>query len=84
MSDPFGRQKHLLIRSFAVVNRLSSLADFLENDSLPAWLKKQLQEKRTEISEALDDGKAITLTGPNGEQVTISLPTKEPPKAAVA
>jgi hypothetical protein len=55
-----------------MVNKLSNLAEFLENDSLPLWLKEELQAKREEISAALDKGQPFVLTGPNGETVTIT------------
>jgi hypothetical protein len=64
-----------------MVNKLSDLADFLDNDSLPPWLKEQLKEKREEITAALEKGESITLpAGPNGERVTIG----PKPVAAVA
>lgn len=55
-----------------MVNRLSELAKFLNEDSLPAWLKRALFEKQTEIAAALEHGQSFTLTGPAGEQVTIA------------
>lgn len=64
-----------------MVNKLSELADFLDDDSLPPWLKEQLKEKREEITAALEKGESITLpAGPSGERVTIG----PKPVAAVA
>jgi hypothetical protein len=62
-----------------VVNKLSDLADFLENDSIPAWVKEQLAEKRDLIVQALNQGQPYQLTGPKGEVVTIT-----PSKAVAA
>jgi hypothetical protein len=55
-----------------MVNRLSNLAEFLEDESLPVWLKGELQAKREEIDAALEAGQPFVLTGPNGETVTIA------------
>ena len=55
-----------------MVSSLSSLAEFLEDDSLPLWLKRELQAQSEDISQALKDGKSITLDGPNGESVAIA------------
>lgn len=61
-----------------MVNRLSDLANFLNEDSLPTWLQHALNEKQHEITAALERGESFTLTGPGGEKVTIA------PKHAVA
>lgn len=64
-----------------MVNKLSELADFLDDESLPPWLKQSLKEKRDEIAAALEKGEPYTLPpGPNGEVVTIA----PRPTAAVA
>jgi hypothetical protein len=55
-----------------MVNKLSILAQFLEDESLPSWLKAELQNRREEITEALARGKATDINGPNGEVVTIA------------
>jgi hypothetical protein len=55
-----------------MVNKLSDLADFLSDDSLPQWLKQMVKEKREEITTALEHGRSITLVGPDGEKVTIA------------
>ncbi len=62
-----------------MVNNLSELADFLNDESLPLWLKQALKEKQGEIAAALERGESVTLpSGPNGEVVTIA------PKTVVA
>ena len=55
-----------------MVNKLSELADFLDDDSLPPWLKEMLKEKRQEIASALENGRSITLSGPYGEKITVA------------
>jgi hypothetical protein len=55
-----------------MVNRLSELANFLDQDSLPMWLKEALSAKQPEITAALQNGQEFTLTGPHGEKVTIA------------
>jgi len=55
-----------------MINRLSNLAEFLEDDSLPLWLKQEIQKRREEIQSAFEQGNSITLTGPKGETVTIA------------
>jgi hypothetical protein len=55
-----------------MINRLSELADFLNDESLPLWLKQMLKEKQQEIAVALEQGQSFTLPpGPNGEKVSI-------------
>ncbi len=55
-----------------MVNRLSDLATFLNEDSVPTWLKRALVEQQQELATALDQGRPFDLTGPRGEKVTIS------------
>jgi hypothetical protein len=62
----------------SMVNRLSDLANFLNADSLPPWLKQALVQKQQEILAALEDGRSFELTGPGYQKVTIS------PKSAAA
>jgi hypothetical protein len=63
-----------------MVNDLNNLAEFLADESLPLWLKQQLQNRREEILTAFQAGRPITLEAPDGESVTIS----PRPVAAVA
>lgn len=51
---------------------LSKLADLIEEDSLPQWLREQVQQRSTEIAEVLEAGRLLTLRGPHGQQITIS------------
>jgi len=55
-----------------MVNRLSDLANYLNENSSPNWLKAALAEKQQAIIDALKKGESFTLTGPGGESVTIS------------
>ncbi len=64
-----------------MVNDLNNLAEFLADESLPLWLKQQLQARRDEILRAFQAGNPITLEGPDGQSVTIA---PRPAAAAVA
>ena len=64
-----------------MVSNLNNLAEFLADESLPLWLKQQLQARREEILRAFEAGQPITLEAPNGESVTIA---PRPVAAAVA
>ena len=55
-----------------MVNKLSDLADFLNQDPLPAWLKQELAQHQENIAAALGQGHSFDLNGPGGERVTIS------------
>jgi hypothetical protein len=55
-----------------MVNRLSNLAQFLEDESLPLWLKQQIQIRREEIQRAFEENRQVDFKGPNGESVTIA------------
>ncbi len=55
-----------------MVNKLSDLAEFLHNDSIPMWLQSQIEGRRDEILAALQAGQDFTIAGPNGEEVKIS------------
>ncbi len=50
---------------------LSRLAELLEEDSLPIWLRDEIDERTTEILQALERGQSFTLRGPQGEQIII-------------
>jgi hypothetical protein len=56
-----------------MVNKLSSLAEFLNDDSLPFWLKREIQTNKDKIFTDLEKGQQVTLKGPSGEEVTIML-----------
>lgn len=55
-----------------MVNKLSDLAEFLHDDSLPLWLQREIENQRDAIAVSLDKGEEYVITGPNGEQVKIS------------
>ena len=50
---------------------LSKLADLLEEDSIPNWLRDQIEHRTSEILNTLKGGHSVQLSGPNGEQLTI-------------
>jgi hypothetical protein len=50
---------------------LSKLADLIEEDSLPIWLRRQIEEGTANISHALEQGRSVTLRGPQGEEIII-------------
>ena len=55
-----------------MVNKLSDLAEFLHNDSIPMWLQSQIEGQRDEILAALQSGQDFTISGPNGEEIRSS------------
>jgi hypothetical protein len=55
-----------------MVNKLSNLAEFLHEDSIPLWLQSQIEGQRDEILAALQAGQDFTISGPNGEEIRIS------------
>lgn len=55
-----------------MVTSLSKLVDQIEEGSVPAWLRQTVQEKKEEIVQQLRGSGSYTLTGPNGERVTIT------------
>jgi hypothetical protein len=61
-----------------MVNKLSDLAEFLHDDSLPLWLKREIDSNREAIFSTLGRGEEYVIPGPNGEEVKIS------PKAVAA
>jgi len=61
---------------------LSNLADLLEEDSIPNWLRDQIEHRTGEILNALKSGQSVHLDGPHGEQLTIGPIT--PPNPAHA
>jgi hypothetical protein len=54
-----------------MVNKLSDLAGFLEDQSIPLWVKLALREHREEILRTLQDGQPYLLRGPGGEEITL-------------
>lgn len=62
---------------------LSKLADLLEEDSIPNWLRDQIEHRTGEILSALKSGHSISLNGPHGEQLTIGPLSQSHPLHAV-
>ena len=60
----------------------SKLADLIQEDSVPRWFRQQVDDKSAEILQTLEQGKSITLQGPQGEEVTIGPANQENPTAA--
>jgi hypothetical protein len=56
---------------------LGKLADLLEQDSLPSWLREEIDHRSKEILSALQRGQSIKLLGPNGEELIIG-PVPQP------
>ena len=56
----------------ALVNKLSDLAGFLEDQSIPVWLKDALRENREQMVRELEAGRSYTIEGPKGEKITIT------------
>lgn len=50
---------------------LSKLADLLEEDSIPNWLRDQVEHRTSEILNALKSGQSFRFNGPHGEEITI-------------
>jgi len=58
---------------------LSKLADLLEEDSIPNWLRDQIEHRTTEIQNTLKSGQSVHLNGPQGEQLIIGPISKPVP-----
>lgn len=58
-----------------MISRLSQLADLIQEGSLPAWLKNQIEEQKKDILEKLErEGSAtFTFKGPNGEEIHLEI-----------
>ena len=54
-----------------MVTTLSKLVEMIEHGSVPDWWREQIIAHKEEIVQALRRGGSFTLTGQNGEQVTI-------------
>ncbi len=64
------------------MTRLSELAELIEEDSLPTWLKDAIQEHREEIQRVVSGGGVYTLEGPSGEVIRIEKGEKKTSTAA--
>ncbi len=58
---------------------LSKLADLLEEDSIPTWLRDQIEHRTSEIRTLLKSGQSVHLNGPHGEQLIIGPISKPAP-----
>lgn len=67
-----------------MVTRLSQLADLIQEDSLPAWLKSEIKDKQAEILEGLKTQGFFKLFGPDGEEITLEAEQEKPEKAGAA
>jgi hypothetical protein len=55
-----------------MITSLSKLVELIERESVPAWLREAVVDKKEEIAEALKVSGTYTLVGPNGDRVTIA------------
>lgn len=65
-----------------MVTELSKLADLVEDGSIPQWLRDEIEKTKEQILQALRESGSITLSGPQGEQVTIRLKEENTKTAA--
>jgi hypothetical protein len=72
----FGDSSHLKMTA----TDLSKLANLLEQDSLPSWLRAEIDRRSNDILDALKRGQSIKLLGPQGEELIIG-PVPEPAAA---
>jgi hypothetical protein len=63
-----------------MVSELNKLGELVELDSLPAWIREQIETRKEEILRKLQTDGFFVFTGPDGEQVTI----KQKARAATA
>lgn len=54
-----------------MVNKPSELADLIQEDLLPLWLREEIKRNREHILQDLDQKGCVTLRGPEGDEVTI-------------
>lgn len=59
-----------------MVAELNRLAELVELDSLPPWLREQIASKREEIQQKLQADGYFVFEGPEGEQVRITVKRK--------
>ena len=58
-------------RERIMVTSLSKLAALIQDGSVPAWLRDEVQSKREEILAALAQNRPYMITGPNHEEIVI-------------
>lgn len=54
-----------------MVSDLSKLAEVVELDSLPLWIRQDIELKKDEILQKLQAEGSFVFEGPHGEQATI-------------
>lgn len=54
-----------------MVSELNKLGELVELDSLPAWIRQEIETRKDEILQKLQTEGSFVFNGPNGEQVTI-------------
>lgn len=64
-----------------MVTDLKKLAELIRQDSLPVWLKEQIESRKMEILKGLQTEGVFVLDGPHGERIEIR-PEKEKVAAA--
>ncbi len=67
-----------------MVTKLSQLADLVEDDSLPSWLKIEIERRQEEILRALKETGVFEVVSPSGEKIRIELGTEEQDKTTAA
>ena len=55
-----------------MVSDLNRLAELIEFDSVPPWIRQEIESRREEILQALHVQGTFVLRGPHGEQVAIN------------
>lgn len=55
-----------------IVNSISKLAKLIEEDSVPGWVRLQVEALKPAIIAALEAGESYELHGPKGEVITIA------------
>jgi hypothetical protein len=54
-----------------MVSDLSKLADLVELDALPPWIRQEIELRKEEILQKLQTEGNFVFHGPHGEQATI-------------
>jgi hypothetical protein len=59
-----------------MVSDLNKLAELVEMDSLPPWMRQEIESNRDEIIQSLQNKGNFVFRGPSGEEITIRAQTK--------
>jgi len=59
-----------------VVSDLNKLAEVVELDSVPSWIRQDIELKREEILQELQTKGVFVFRGPQGKEFTIKAKTK--------